>query len=60
MDILNGIGTLLSWMMAPVEWAINALLSGIGISLPSLPGTHSTMHDFMQVYCDAYLDTSLT
>jgi len=38
MDILNGIGTLLSWMMAPVEWAINALLSGIGISLPSLPG----------------------
>jgi hypothetical protein len=38
MDILNGVGTLLSWMMAPVEWAINALLSGLGITLPSLPG----------------------
>jgi hypothetical protein len=36
MDILRGIGKFLSWMMAPLDAAIAALLRGMGISLPGL------------------------
>ena len=38
MDIINGIGTFLSWMMKPIEDAMNALFAALAIDLPSLPG----------------------
>ena len=38
MDILKAVGNFLSWMMKPIEDAMNALFSALAIELPTLPG----------------------
>jgi hypothetical protein len=38
MDIIKGIGSFLSWMMKPIEIAMKAIFSALGITLPSIPG----------------------
>merc|ERR1711998_224068 len=46
MDIINGIGNFLSWMMSPIEDLMNKLFEALGITLPEIPGLPDVFPDF--------------
>merc|ERR1711998_516901 len=46
MDIINGIGNFLSWMMSPIEDAMNKLFEALGITLPEIPGLPNVFPNF--------------
>lgn len=43
MDIIKGIGNFLSWMMRPIELAMQGIFSALGISLPGIPHLPSSL-----------------